>query len=148
MAFMKRIFVCLIFGFSLSQAQAQPQDFNANPTGALIVPNSDVIVFNQPPTGALQAPPVATGVLQANGGAATWFGLQPDQAAPSGYAPNGIIAQVPMGLPVTGYVDVYQGNALNRWVQIPPTDTGAPGGWVQWGLAGQPPQGLSVVGGN
>lgn len=143
---MKHIFACMFVG--LLSPPAHAQDLNANPTGALITPNSDIIVFDQPPTGAFKAPPVPTGVLQPDSGTATWFGLQPDPGTRSGYSPNGVVTPVPGQLPITGYVDVYQGDALNRWVQIPPADTGTPGGWVQWGPADQPPQGFTIEGGN
>ncbi len=147
---MTRMISCLFLGLIAAQANgpAFAQDFNANPTGALIAPRSDVIVFDQPPDGALKSAPMAEGVLQPSGGGATWFGLQPDANAPSGYAPNGTSTSVAGALSVTGYVDIYQGNSLNRWVQIAPTASGTPGGWVQWGAAGQAPQGFTVTGGN
>ncbi len=142
---MTRMFSCLFLGLIAAQANgpAFAQDFNANPTGALLTPQSEVIVFDQPPNGAFKAPPAALGVLQPNAGGTNWIDLKNKSA--SIVAPS---ASVVPALPITGYVDVYQGNDLKRWVHIAPTKRGTPGGWVQWGAVGEAPQGFTVSGGN
>ena len=145
---MTRIIPCLFF--SLFAAQAFAQDPASNPVGALIVPTSDIIMFDLPPSGAFQSVPIARGIVQPGNAGNTWFALQPDGTAPSGYSVTGETAPLPAQLTVSQFVDVYQDKALNRWVLIAPLNDSAPGGWALWGEAGQLPQGFTILpnGGN
>ncbi|WP_208352808.1 hypothetical protein [Pseudaestuariivita rosea] len=102
------------------------------------MPKKNVVLYSAPPNAVFTQSATAKGVLGVRGGTVALYPLSPSQKNTRDFVLQKPTAQLPRGVQVSNYVDIWQGKQMVRWVELKNPQANTILGWAKWGNATRP----------